>query len=148
MQWTFERSAMNRRGTSGMRLKAVSVSILFAAAQSLAWSSWSSVARDLSSCLFYQAEDGIRDIGVTGVQTCALPIYTHRQALEAGVRIHGCTVHFVVPELDSGPIVAQAAVPVFSGDTEETLASRVLAQERSEELREGKERRSRWEPYH
>ena len=54
---------------------------------------------------------------------------THRRALEAGVRIHGCTVHFVTPELDGGPIVAQAAVPVAPDDTEETLAARVLAQE-------------------
>ena len=54
---------------------------------------------------------------------------THRLALEAGVRIHGCTVHFVTPALDYGPIVAQAAVPVLEGDTEDTLAARVLAQE-------------------
>lgn len=53
----------------------------------------------------------------------------HRQALEAGVRLHGCTVHFVVPELDSGPIVAQAAVEVRPGDTEDELAARVLAAE-------------------
>lgn len=53
----------------------------------------------------------------------------HRQALDAGVRIHGCSVHFVVPELDSGPIVAQAAVPVLPGDTEDGLAARVLAEE-------------------
>jgi len=62
-----------------------------------------------------------------------LPLFrgvrTHAQALEAGVRIHGCTVHFVVPELDAGPIVAQAAVPVLPGDTEETLATRVLVEE-------------------
>lgn len=56
-------------------------------------------------------------------------LHTHRQALEAGVRIHGCSVHFVVPELDSGPIIAQAAVPVFPSDTEDTLAARVLHQE-------------------
>ena len=56
-------------------------------------------------------------------------LHTHRQALEAGVRIHGCTVHFVTPALDSGPIIAQAAVPVAPDDTEETLAARVLAQE-------------------
>lgn len=56
-------------------------------------------------------------------------LHTHRQALAAGVRVHGCTVHYVVPELDSGPIVAQAAVPVLWGDTEETLAARVLEQE-------------------
>jgi phosphoribosylglycinamide formyltransferase-1 len=54
---------------------------------------------------------------------------THRRALEAGVRIHGCTVHFVTPELDGGPIIAQAAVPVAPGDTEDTLASRVLVEE-------------------
>jgi phosphoribosylglycinamide formyltransferase-1 len=56
-------------------------------------------------------------------------LHTHRRALEAGVRLHGCTVHFVTPELDHGPIVVQAAVPVHAGDTEETLAARVLAQE-------------------
>lgn len=54
---------------------------------------------------------------------------THRQALEAGVKIHGVTVHFVTPELDHGPIVAQAAVPVLPDDTEKTLAARVLEQE-------------------
>jgi len=54
---------------------------------------------------------------------------THRRALEAGVRIHGCTVHFVTHALDSGPIVVQAAVPVEAGDNEERLAARVLAQE-------------------
>jgi phosphoribosylglycinamide formyltransferase-1 len=54
---------------------------------------------------------------------------THRRALEAGVRIHGCTVHFVTPALDSGPIIVQAAVTVEAGDTEERLAARVLAQE-------------------
>ena len=54
---------------------------------------------------------------------------THRQALTAGVLIHGCTVHFVTPALDAGPIIAQAAVRVLPGDTEETLAARVLAEE-------------------
>jgi phosphoribosylglycinamide formyltransferase-1 len=54
---------------------------------------------------------------------------THARALAEGVKIHGCTVHFVTNELDRGPIVAQAAVPVFPGDSEETLAARVLAQE-------------------
>ena len=54
---------------------------------------------------------------------------THRRALEAGVRWHGCTVHFVRAELDAGPIVLQAAVPVLRDDTEETLAARVLARE-------------------
>jgi phosphoribosylglycinamide formyltransferase-1 len=53
----------------------------------------------------------------------------HRRVLEAGVRISGCTVHFVVPELDSGPIIAQAAVPVLAQDTEATLSARVLKAE-------------------
>lgn len=54
---------------------------------------------------------------------------THRQALSTGVRVHGATVHFVTADLDHGPIVAQAAVPVLPQDTEETLAARVLEQE-------------------
>jgi phosphoribosylglycinamide formyltransferase-1 len=54
---------------------------------------------------------------------------THREALTAGVKLHGASVHFVTPELDHGPIVAQVAVPVLDGDTEETLAARVLAEE-------------------
>ena len=54
---------------------------------------------------------------------------THRRALEVGVKLHGCTVHLVTEEMDSGPILAQAAVPVLPGDTEEGLAARVLAQE-------------------
>lgn len=54
---------------------------------------------------------------------------THRQALAAGVKLHGATVHFVTAELDHGPIVDQAAVPVLPGDTEESLARRVLEQE-------------------
>jgi phosphoribosylglycinamide formyltransferase-1 len=53
-------------------------------------------------------------------------LHTHRRALEAGVQRHGATVHFVVPEMDSGPIVAQDSVPVAAGDTEDTLARRVL----------------------
>ena len=56
-------------------------------------------------------------------------LHTHRRALEAGVRIHGCTVHFVTPGLDSGPIIIQAAVPVLPNDTEDLLAARVLEQE-------------------
>ena len=55
--------------------------------------------------------------------------HTHRQALEAGMTEHGCSVHFVVPELDAGPVIAQAKVPVLPGDDEESLATRVLAQE-------------------
>ena len=54
---------------------------------------------------------------------------THRRALAAGVRLHGATVHFVSEGVDQGPIVAQAAVPVLPGDSEEALASRVLQQE-------------------
>lgn len=54
---------------------------------------------------------------------------THARALAAGVKTHGATVHFVVPEMDSGPIIAQAEVPVLDGDTPETLAARVLAVE-------------------
>jgi phosphoribosylglycinamide formyltransferase-1 len=54
---------------------------------------------------------------------------THRQALDTGVKVHGATVHFVTAELDHGPIVAQAAVPVLPDDTEDALAQRVLVQE-------------------
>ena len=56
-------------------------------------------------------------------------LHTHRRALEAGVRLHGCSVHFVTPGVDSGPIIAQAVVPVLTNDTEDTLAARVLAEE-------------------
>jgi phosphoribosylglycinamide formyltransferase-1 len=56
-------------------------------------------------------------------------LHTHEQALAAGVRIAGCTVHFVRAEMDTGPIIAQAAVPVLSGDTPATLAARVLEAE-------------------
>ena len=56
-------------------------------------------------------------------------LHPHKQALDAGVRISGCSVHFVTEEMDSGPIVAQAAVPVLDGDTPETLAARILVAE-------------------
>ena len=56
-------------------------------------------------------------------------LHTHRKALEAGVRVHGATVHFVTPTLDCGPVVIQAAVPVLPGDDETVLAARVLEQE-------------------
>lgn len=56
-------------------------------------------------------------------------LHTHARALAEGVKIHGCTVHHVVPEMDAGPIIAQAAVPVLEGDTAATLGARVLAQE-------------------
>ncbi|MCK9199525.1 MAG: phosphoribosylglycinamide formyltransferase [Gallionella sp.] len=62
-----------------------------------------------------------------------LPSYggldTHERALKDGVKIHGCTVHFVTPDLDHGPIIIQAAVPVHCHDTPETLAKRVLREE-------------------
>ena len=53
-------------------------------------------------------------------------LHTHERALAAGASQHGATVHFVVPDLDSGPIIEQASVPVLAGDTPETLAARVL----------------------
>ncbi len=56
-------------------------------------------------------------------------MHTHAKALEDGVKIHGCTVHFVTPDLDHGPIIIQAAVPVFEEDTEQTLGERVLREE-------------------
>jgi phosphoribosylglycinamide formyltransferase-1 len=56
-------------------------------------------------------------------------VHVHVQALAAGVRFSGCTVHVVVPEMDAGPIIAQACVPVHPDDTAETLAARVLAEE-------------------
>jgi len=67
------------------------------------------------------------------VHPSLLPLYpglhTHRRALADGARIHGCTVHFVTPEVDGGPIIAQGAVPVHDDDDEARLAARVLAQE-------------------
>lgn len=56
-------------------------------------------------------------------------LHPHKQALDAGVRISGCTVHFVTPDLDSGPIVAQAAVPVLPGDDVAVLEARILSAE-------------------
>ncbi|MDO9004766.1 MAG: phosphoribosylglycinamide formyltransferase [Aquabacterium sp.] len=56
-------------------------------------------------------------------------LHTHQRAIEAGCKLAGATVHFVTPELDHGPIVAQAAVPVLAGDTPESLSARVLKQE-------------------
>jgi phosphoribosylglycinamide formyltransferase 1 len=67
------------------------------------------------------------------IHPALLPSYkglnTHERALADGVKLHGCSVHHVVPEVDAGPIIAQAAVPVFETDTVETLAARVLAAE-------------------
>jgi phosphoribosylglycinamide formyltransferase 1 len=56
-------------------------------------------------------------------------LHTHRRAIEAGCKVAGATVHFVVPALDHGPIIAQAVVPVLAGDTAESLAARVLERE-------------------
>lgn len=56
-------------------------------------------------------------------------LHTHQAALAAGVSVHGCTVHWVTPSLDAGPIILQASVPVYADDTEESLAARVLEQE-------------------
>jgi len=56
-------------------------------------------------------------------------LHTHERALAAGVRVHGCTVHYVTPGMDEGPIIGQAAVPVLAGDTADTLAARILRQE-------------------
>lgn len=56
-------------------------------------------------------------------------LHTHQRALDEGVRIHGCTVHFVTAELDHGPVVIQAAVPVLDGDDEDSLSARILRYE-------------------
>jgi phosphoribosylglycinamide formyltransferase-1 len=67
------------------------------------------------------------------IHPALLPLYkglhTHERALADGVKLHGASVHFVVPGMDEGPIIAQAAVPVLSADTPETLGARVLQQE-------------------
>ena len=56
-------------------------------------------------------------------------LHTHRQALDAGVKLHGCSAHWVADGVDEGPLIGQAAVPVLAGDDEESLAARVLAAE-------------------
>ena len=70
---------------------------------------------------------------LVNIHPSLLPAYgglnTHARALQDGVRIHGCTVHFVTADLDHGPIIIQAAVPVLCHDTEQTLAARVLHEE-------------------
>jgi phosphoribosylglycinamide formyltransferase-1 len=76
---------------------------------------------------------GRYDGRIVNVHPSLLPafpgLHTHRRALEAGCKLAGATVHFVTPELDHGPIIAQAVVPVLPGDTEDSLAQRVLARE-------------------
>lgn len=70
---------------------------------------------------------------LVNIHPSLLPAYagldTHARALQDGVKIHGCTVHFVTDDLDHGPIIIQAAVPVLRDDTEQTLAARVLREE-------------------
>ena len=70
---------------------------------------------------------------ILNVHPSLLPAFpgvdTHARALAAGAKLHGCTVHLVTEGMDEGPILAQAAVPVLAGDTEDALAARVLAQE-------------------
>lgn len=56
-------------------------------------------------------------------------LHAQRQAVEAGVKVAGCTVHFVVPDMDAGPIILQSVVPVLEDDTEDTLAARILTKE-------------------
>lgn len=84
--------------------------------------------RILSDC-FVQRYQG----RLMNIHPSLLPAFpglgTHARALQEGVKIHGCTVHFVTPALDHGPIVIQAAIPVLPGDTEQMLANRVLALE-------------------
>jgi phosphoribosylglycinamide formyltransferase-1 len=70
---------------------------------------------------------------IVNIHPSLLPLFpgldTHRRALEAGMKLHGCTVHIVAEGVDDGPILAQAAVPVLPGDTEAALSARVLAAE-------------------
>lgn len=70
---------------------------------------------------------------IINIHPSLLPLYpgldTHRRAMEAGDSEHGCTVHWVIPELDAGEPIMQARVPILAGDTETTLAQRVLEQE-------------------
>ena len=84
--------------------------------------------RILSAAFIARFEDRLLNI-----HPSLLPAFpglkTHQRALAEGVKIHGCTVHFVTPQLDHGPIVIQAAVPVLPSDTADTLAARVLQQE-------------------
>ena len=70
---------------------------------------------------------------ILNIHPALLPAFpgldTHRRALEAGVSEHGCTVHFVTADMDEGPVIGQARVPILPGDTPETLAARVLVEE-------------------
>lgn len=83
----------------------------------------------LLSAAFIKRHEG----RILNIHPSLLPLFpglhTHQRAIDAGMKIAGCTVHFVTEGMDDGPIIAQAAVPVLAGDTPETLASRVLAVE-------------------
>lgn len=76
---------------------------------------------------------GMWDEKIINIHPSILPAFkgldTHRRALETGCKYHGCTVHFVVPDVDSGPIITQEIVEVKDGDTEDVLAARVLEKE-------------------
>lgn len=83
----------------------------------------------LLSAAFIQRHEG----RILNIHPSLLPLFpglhTHQRAIDAGMKIAGCTVHFVTEGMDDGPIIAQAAVPILAGDTPETLASRVLTVE-------------------
>jgi len=89
----------------------------------------------LAGCMRVLTADFVRRYQgrMINIHPALLPAFpgldTHARALAAGVRVHGCTVHFVTPEVDVGPIIIQAAVPVLADDTEASLAARVLEQE-------------------
>ncbi len=83
----------------------------------------------LLSTAFVRGWDG-RMINIhPSLLPCFKGLHTHAQAIAAGVKLHGCTVHLVTPDLDDGPILVQAAVPVMDDDTPDSLAARVLEQE-------------------
>lgn len=92
------------------------------------WVALAGFMRILSSRFLQAFPDRILNIHPALLPSFA-GVDTHRRALEAGVRLHGCTVHVVNEVLDGGPIVVQAAVPVLDGDTPDSLADRVLVQE-------------------
>ncbi|MDK1489094.1 phosphoribosylglycinamide formyltransferase [Sinorhizobium sp. 7-81] len=83
----------------------------------------------LLSATFIQRHEG----RILNIHPSLLPLFpglhTHQRAIDAGMRLAGCTVHFVTEGMDDGPIIAQAAVPILAGDTAETLAARVLTVE-------------------
>ncbi|WP_331373936.1 phosphoribosylglycinamide formyltransferase [Sinorhizobium chiapasense] len=83
----------------------------------------------LLSATFIQRHEG----RILNIHPSLLPLFpglhTHQRAIDAGMRLAGCTVHFVTEAMDDGPIIAQAAVPILAGDTAETLAARVLTVE-------------------